>query len=263
MRNHPGQKQITIILPVYNNVNTIEKTVKSVISQEEFNSVDFLVIDNNSNDGTSELLKLYQDRLRLIRYNQTVDMASNWQRGIDESNSEYLTMIHADDWYKQGTIKHMINTINSDSLNTELFVYRRRVHNGRNSYLIDYECHLTKYDLVRTFPGIATVMKRSFLRYKYEPRWFPIFDYVWFVRNLFMIENIGYINGAELNVYTGPLQTTNNVNWLSSIIKSNFFSLGWFCADWKFKMPLHRHLWKKLLVEIKKTMRIELIKTPY
>ena len=53
MRNHPGQKQITIILPVYNNVNTIEKTVKSVISQEEFNSVDFLVIDNNSNDGTS------------------------------------------------------------------------------------------------------------------------------------------------------------------------------------------------------------------
>lgn len=257
-----NQNQITIVLPVYNNVQTIDRTIESVISQVEFNSVDFLVIDNNSNDGTSELLKSYEDKLRLIRYNETVDMASNWQRCIDQSNSEYITMIHADDWYEPGTIRHMVNAINSDLGHTELFVYRRRIHNERNSYLIDYKGYLTKYDLVRTFPGIATVMKRSFLRYNYESRGFPIFDYMWFVRNLFMIENIGYINGAELNVYTGALQTTNNVNWLSSIIISNFFSLGWFWADWEFKISVHKHLWKKLLVEIKKKMRIELSKHP-
>lgn len=241
-----NQNQITIVLPVYNNVHTIERTVESVISQVEFNSVDFLVIDNNSNDGTSELLKSYEDKLRLIRYNETVDMASNWQRCIDQSNSEYITMIHADDWYEPGTIRAILSSLQSDPV-TDLFIFKRRIYkHGKYAYQICYNQGVTLADLAYKFPGISYVVKKDRINIDYNSYFFPIFDYVWFVKNLGNMNSVSVINNAAINIYTGDRQVTNQVKWTRSILKALFCLLVSKDLSYLVRKRAIRHLLEKL-----------------
>ena len=48
--------KLTIIIPVYNEINTIEKIVNKILKQEHFNK-QIIIVDDYSNDGTVEKLK--------------------------------------------------------------------------------------------------------------------------------------------------------------------------------------------------------------
>ena len=55
---NPNKPLISIITVVKNNVNTIERTIKSVINQS-FDNYEYLIIDGNSNDGTEAIIQKY------------------------------------------------------------------------------------------------------------------------------------------------------------------------------------------------------------
>ena len=48
--------KISIIIPCYNEINTIEKIIDKILLQEAFDK-EIIVIDDNSTDGTRDLLK--------------------------------------------------------------------------------------------------------------------------------------------------------------------------------------------------------------
>ena len=49
-------KNISIIIPVYNEVNHLERLITRVLSQNKI-SKQIIVVDDNSHDGTRELIK--------------------------------------------------------------------------------------------------------------------------------------------------------------------------------------------------------------
>ena len=46
--------EVSIILPIFNNINTLEYTLESIIKQT-FKNFELIIIDDNSTDGSSEI----------------------------------------------------------------------------------------------------------------------------------------------------------------------------------------------------------------
>ena len=58
--------KISIITVVKNSSNTIEKTIKSVLAQE-YNNVEYIIIDGGSTDGTLEIIQKYNQENRTLQ----------------------------------------------------------------------------------------------------------------------------------------------------------------------------------------------------
>ena len=52
--------KITIITVSYNCVDTIEKTILSIINQT-YSNIEYIIIDGASTDGTVDIIKKYQE----------------------------------------------------------------------------------------------------------------------------------------------------------------------------------------------------------
>lgn len=90
--------QFSIIIPLYNKENSIEKTLKSVFNQS-FSDYEIIVINDGSTDKSEEKVKSISDeRLRLISTeNKGVSLARNL--GISESKGNLIAFLDADDYW--------------------------------------------------------------------------------------------------------------------------------------------------------------------
>lgn len=90
--------RISVIIPVYNGAAWIRECLESVQAQS-CQDFEVLVMDDNSTDGTTEMVQAISaedKRIRLIlRNGRGVSSARN--EGIAESNGEYITFLDADD----------------------------------------------------------------------------------------------------------------------------------------------------------------------
>ena len=87
----------SIILPVRNGGTLVKACVHSILSQT-YAGFNFLVLDNNSNDGTLEWIRSLNDE-RIIIYpaKESLGIEGNWGRIKDLSKNEFITLIGHDD----------------------------------------------------------------------------------------------------------------------------------------------------------------------
>ena len=86
-------KNISIVLCTYNEVNYIEQTIR-LISQT-LENVEIIVVDDNSNDGTLEKLNTLKSifNFKLIVRKNERGLASAHKKGFNESTGEYVGTI--------------------------------------------------------------------------------------------------------------------------------------------------------------------------
>jgi len=214
------QNKLTIILPVYNGEDTIQKTLDSVKNQKnkDFN---FVVVDNNSSDDTLKLLEDFKlDNFIIQKRKKTVSMAENWNCMIEFPETKYVCMIHGDDYYEPNFVDDVYHSMNS---NFDLIVYNRNlVSHSKIVNTLSYK-RINKLSLLKIFPGIACVWKKNKISTKFNPSFFPIFDYLWFYQNLPNCKTIDYVNKALINITVGDHQITNQIKWEKGILKTIFY----------------------------------------
>jgi len=96
----------SVVIPLYNKADTIERAIRSVLAQTEQN-VELIVVDDGSTDNGSERVRAFCDpRIHLIRQpNGGVSAARN--TGINAAKYEYITFLDADDEYLPDFLKTM------------------------------------------------------------------------------------------------------------------------------------------------------------
>ncbi|MBP3635036.1 MAG: glycosyltransferase family 2 protein [Bacilli bacterium] len=101
---------ISIIIPVYNGEEYIEKCINSIISQT-YDNLEIIVIDDGSTDNTREKLqKILDPRVNKIYIkNNGVSNARNI--GIKKAKGKYLMFIDVDDYIDKHTIEILYQTI--------------------------------------------------------------------------------------------------------------------------------------------------------
>ena len=93
------QKRISIIVPVYNVAEYVERCVASILAQT-YEDFELILVDDGSTDGSGEIcgqLKEGDSRIRVIHQeNQGLSAARN--RGLSAATGDYITYIDSDDY---------------------------------------------------------------------------------------------------------------------------------------------------------------------
>lgn len=89
---------ITVIVPVYNAVNTISKCIDSLLFLEK-KGVRIIISDNNSNDGTQNILSKYQDYKNIEIYFQSSNIGGRSVQFLaNKVQTKFLIPIGSDDY---------------------------------------------------------------------------------------------------------------------------------------------------------------------
>lgn len=94
--SHNHQPFISIITAVRNNGNTLEKTIKSIISQT-YKNLEYIVIDGASTDGTLDIIRQYEDQISYWISEPDVGIYDALNKGIKKATGDWLYFIGADD----------------------------------------------------------------------------------------------------------------------------------------------------------------------
>ncbi|GAA3621193.1 glycosyltransferase family 2 protein [Flavivirga jejuensis] len=96
------QFSVSVIIPVYNAENFIEKAINSAIEQPEVSEI--IVVNDGSTDKTQDILKKLQELNSLIKVyyhknNSNQGRSSSRNLGIKKATSNYIAFLDADDFY--------------------------------------------------------------------------------------------------------------------------------------------------------------------
>ncbi len=111
-----GVLMVTVIIPIFNRIKTLNKCVDSVLSQT-YSDLEIILVDDGSNDSSGNLCDKYMEadpRIRVIHgCNQGVAFARN--QGIEIATGEYLTFIDSDDYVTPDYVEKLVEAIEKDN----------------------------------------------------------------------------------------------------------------------------------------------------
>ena len=97
----------SVIIPLYNKAPYVRKTVESVLRQT-FDDYELVIIDNGSNDGSSEIVASFTDpRIQIVRLEENVGVSNARNKGVELSTAPYITFLDADDWWEPTFLEEM------------------------------------------------------------------------------------------------------------------------------------------------------------
>jgi glycosyltransferase involved in cell wall biosynthesis len=103
----------SVIIPLYNKENYVEKAINSILNQT-YNNFEIIIIDDCSTDLSYEIAKKnVSEKIRLIKHDKNKGLSASRNTGILNSKAEYITFLDADDVWKPTyleEIKSLIDT---------------------------------------------------------------------------------------------------------------------------------------------------------
>ena len=95
-------EKITVIVPVYNVENYLEKCLDSLINQT-YKNLEIIVINDGSTDNSGEICQEYAQKDNRIIYIETENSGQSAARnfGLDRMTGSYVTFVDSDDWVEQ------------------------------------------------------------------------------------------------------------------------------------------------------------------
>ncbi|MBI2599311.1 glycosyltransferase family 2 protein [Candidatus Daviesbacteria bacterium] len=91
---------VSVIMPVYNVKQYVGSAIESILNQTYAN-FEFIIIDDDSNDGTFEILKSFKKkdkRIVLRRNKNNLGVSKSLNKAIRLSKGEYIARMDGDDW---------------------------------------------------------------------------------------------------------------------------------------------------------------------
>jgi glycosyltransferase len=97
--------KISIITATYNSVKTLELCMNSVLNQT-YDTIEYIIIDGNSKDGTLELIKSKAEKHQNIIWISEKDKGiyDALNKGIEKATGDVIGFVHSDDFLATETI---------------------------------------------------------------------------------------------------------------------------------------------------------------
>ena len=104
--------KISIILPLYNSEQYLERCINSIINQT-YENFELILIDDGSTDKTLEKIKEYEkkDSRIVIITKKNSGVSDSRNIGILNSSGKYITFVDSDDWLEKDAIENLYNCI--------------------------------------------------------------------------------------------------------------------------------------------------------
>jgi glycosyltransferase involved in cell wall biosynthesis len=99
------QPKLSVITIVFNNVTAVERTLRSVLEQT-YPSIEYIVIDGASTDGTLDILNKYKDGIHKLVSEKDEGIYDAMNKGLALAEGDYVLFMNSgDEIYAADTVK--------------------------------------------------------------------------------------------------------------------------------------------------------------
>ena len=194
--NTDRDTRISVVIPCFNGAAYLRETLNSVLAQTHC-PCEILVVDDGSTDDSATIAESFGPSVRVIRQsNQGESVARN--RGIDETCSEWIAFLDADDVWLPTKLQQQVKVIEPGvvCVHTNIFKF------GAQDKIVDLSAvpAETRYSAAWIACGGALQPSTLLVRKESSPR-FP--TWTRFAED--MIYNLELVSKGECRLVTEPL----------------------------------------------------------
>lgn len=156
---------VSIITPSFNQAKYLEQTIRSVLEQD-YPSIEYIVIDGASTDGSVDIIKRYADKFAYWISEKDSGQADAINKGFVRATGEIIAWLNSDDYYLSGAVSAAVKAF--DEHPDAVLVYGNMLavdENGTTFNTLTYK-QLTLEDLLcfQIIGQPAVFMRRSALQ---------------------------------------------------------------------------------------------------
>lgn len=160
-------KILSIIIPVYNAEQYIEKCLDSILDIKR-KDIEVVIIDDGSQDNSAEILKRYENEnaINVIhKKNEGVAVARNM--GIEKATGKYITFVDADDVILHKNIKACLDDLERNEV-VDMLIYNYDDINEND------EC-IQKIEVVSDIHSVSDIEKSFVLGHYFNTCWGKVY----------------------------------------------------------------------------------------
>ncbi len=155
--------KITIIIAVYNGVDTIQACLDS-IKKQMYSNIELIVMDGASVDGTINVL---QSNSALINYWETKrdrGIAHAWNKALEKATGDWIICLGADDClFDENVLSDMAPVLESDKCNDLVYGEIQFKGGAYDGIFLGGPCDLGVLKRRMNFPHTATFHRKCFI----------------------------------------------------------------------------------------------------
>jgi len=163
--------RVSIVLPTYNERGNIEPLLNQLLQLEQTYSLEILVVDDDSSDGTAERVRALahnEPRLRLIRRIGRSGLASAIKEGLLDATGDIAVVMDSDGQHEPASIQRAIQTLGEKDLD---LVIGSRFHpeaqilglSGRRETGSSWANASARFSLPRAYGALSDYMSGFFV----------------------------------------------------------------------------------------------------
>ncbi|WP_088348767.1 MULTISPECIES: glycosyltransferase family 2 protein [Rhodomicrobium] len=192
---------ITVIIPVYNNEQTLDAAVDSVVRQSIFRDIRVLICDDASTDRSAEKAAAWaarHDNIELLVNPANLGVMGNYRKLLDLCDSAFVAPLEADDVWTSNTRLQILAAFLARSEAPSCF-NRFLIRDGGRYRLGAAQLHPERYSRLSAFDLIEENYPASFTNCFYKTSVFrdiladtqESFGYDWMVNTIMAARGLG------------------------------------------------------------------------
>lgn len=107
---------LSIAIPTWNRYEEVVRAIES-IPLVNYNDVEIIVCDNNSEKNISELLRSYcmqNPKIKFFENDTNIGMTKNWNKALKFCSGEWISLLCSDDIFQESGFDNAYNTIQNN-----------------------------------------------------------------------------------------------------------------------------------------------------
>ena len=129
--------ELTVLMPVFNERATIERAIDGVLGAGITDSLELLVVDDGSTDGTRELLqeRAWPEQVRVVYHDENRGKGAALRTGLETARGTFSAVMDADLEYDPADIALLLDPLRAGRAQV---VYGTRAFNAHSAFSFWY-----------------------------------------------------------------------------------------------------------------------------
>ncbi len=156
--------KVSVIVPVYNAKDYLEKCLDSLINQS-YKDIEIILVNDGSTDNSLEIIKKYSKKYSNISYIDIDNHGQGYARnlGLSKATGDYIMFLDSDDYVSFDIIQKLMDNLGDSDISV-CDIYK--VINGNNQLFVNYhDFGNDSVSLMLSHPGpVAKLYKKDVLK---------------------------------------------------------------------------------------------------
>lgn len=125
--------KVSIVVPIYNVEQYLEKCIKSIVDQT-YSNLEIILVDDGSKDSSSEICNKWkeEDQRIVVIHKENGGLSSARNAGLEVATGDYIMFEDSDDWLELDIVEKCVERIEKDASDLVIFGYTKVDEKSKN-----------------------------------------------------------------------------------------------------------------------------------